>query len=119
MAYNEELANRIRQVFIEKDIAFEEKKMFGGWCLMLDEKMCIGVVRHKKYDEDAIMCRVGDDYYERALSMEGAVEMDFGGRPMKGFVFVLPEGYHSLHALNAWCQLCIDYNPFAKKTKKK
>jgi len=43
MAYDELLADRIRQVFQEKKTSFTEKKMFGGVCFMMDDKMCCGI----------------------------------------------------------------------------
>ena len=49
------------------------------------------------------MVRVGPDAYERALRERHAREMDFTGRPLKGFVYVLPAGYASDAGLRKWC----------------
>lgn len=62
--------------------------------------MCCGVVG------DALMARVGPDLYEEALSRPHAREMDFTGRPMKGFVYVAPEGFISEQDLQSWVGLC-------------
>ena len=47
MAYNEKLANRVRELIAEKETNVEEKRMFGGLCFMVNEKMCIGVEKER------------------------------------------------------------------------
>lgn len=47
MSYNENTVNRIAEQLLDQNIAFEEKKMFGGVAFMLNEKMCIGVVKNE------------------------------------------------------------------------
>ncbi len=113
MAYNEFLADRIRRVFQEKRTPFEEKKMMGGLCFLVDGKMCAGVVN------DMLMGRIDPAIYEASLTKKGCREMDFTGRPMKGYVFVEPEGIDAEQDLEYWVQLCLDFNPKAKASKKK
>jgi TfoX/Sxy family transcriptional regulator of competence genes len=113
MAYDEFLADRIRQALKVKNVAFEEKPMMGGLTFMVDDKMCVGVVR------DSLMARIDPDVYEDALKRKGAREMDFTKRPMKGFVFVGPEGTDLDRDLESWIQLSIDYNPKARSSKSK
>ena len=113
MAYNEHLADRIRQYFHEKKVGYEEKKMMGGLCFMVDNKMCVGV-----HTED-LMGRIGPEAYESALDKKGCRKMDFTGREMKGFVFVDPEGTDLEADLEEWLDMCLDYNPLAKSSKKK
>lgn len=113
MPYNEHLADRIRNVLEDKKAAFEEKKMMGGLCFMVDDKMCVGIVKEQ------LMARVGAENYEAALQKEGCKEMKFTGRPLKGFVFVEPDAIDMEKDLEYWVQLCLDYNPFAKSSKKK
>ena len=113
MAYNEFLADRIRRIFNEKRTSFEEKKMMGGLCFLVDGKMCAGVV------EDMLMGRIDHTIYEEALTRKGCRKMDFTGRPMKGYVFVEPEGIDTDRDLENWVQLCLDFNPRAKASKKK
>ena len=52
MAYNEFLSDRISQFFNEKSVPFEAKKMMGGLCFMIDNKMCVGV------NKDEIMATI-------------------------------------------------------------
>ena len=61
MAYDEFIADRMRQAFKEKNTVFEEKKMFAGLCFMVDGKMCAGVHFDKKKNMDLIMARIGPD----------------------------------------------------------
>lgn len=113
MAYSEFLADSIRQIFKEKQTAFEEKKMMGGLCFLVDDKMCAGV------HEERLMARIGPEVYAKALARKGCREMDFTGRSMKGYVFVDPEGTDSDTELETWVQWCLDFNPIAKSSKKK
>ena len=119
MAYDDFLVDRIRQVLNKKHTSFEEKKMMGGLCFMVNEKMCIGVDIDKTTEIPRIMGRVGDKAYADALKKDFCSEFDITGRAMKGFVFVSAEGIDMQEDLEYWVQLCLDYNPLAKKSKKK
>jgi len=119
MAYDEHLADRIRQILRSKKISFSEKRMFAGLCFMVDNKMCCGIHFDKKKDTDLLMARIGQDAYEEAMLLEGSHPMDFTGRPMKGYVFVTPDGFDLDEQLAIWIQLCIDFNPLAKASKKR
>ncbi|MDX1699677.1 MAG: TfoX/Sxy family protein [Melioribacteraceae bacterium] len=113
MAFNESLADRIRGILNNKHVTFDEKKMMGGLCFMVNDKMCVGVEKNK------LMARLDPDIYEYALSKKGCREMDFTGRPMRGFVFVEPVGIQKEEDLDYWVQLCLDFNPKARSSKKK
>jgi TfoX/Sxy family transcriptional regulator of competence genes len=112
MAYDEYLADRVRQAFAERHVNVEEKKMMGGLCFMVNDKMCAGVVG------ETLMARIDPAVYPQALIRQGAREMDFTGRPMKGFVFVEPEGIDADEDLASWLELCLDFNPRAKSSRK-
>jgi len=113
MAFDEYLAERVNRVLKEKRVVFEEKKMMGGLCFMVDDKMCVGIVKN------TMMARIDPEIYEQCLSKEGVNEMNFTGRPMKGFVFIEPIGIDMESDLEFWVQLCLDFNPKAKSSKKK
>lgn len=113
MAYNELLADRLRLILTDKGVDFLEKKMMGGLCFMVDDKMCMGVVKEE------MMARIGPDAQENALEKSGIRAMDFTGRPMRGYVFVEPEGLDIDDDLANWVQACLDFNPLAKSSKKK
>ena len=112
MAYDEHLADRVSQVLIKKHVDFEEKMMMGGLCFMVDDKMCIGIIK------DELMCRIDHEIYNDTLKKPGCKEMNFTGKPMKGFVYVEPEAIDSEKDLSYWIQLCLDFNPKAKSSKK-
>ena len=119
MAYDEFIADRIRKVFDERKANYYEKKMFSGLCFMVDDKMCCGIHFDKKKDTDLLMARIGQEASERVQDREGCHPMDFTGRPMKGYVFVTPDGFDSDEDLEFWLDLCLEFNPFAKASKKR
>ena len=119
MAYDEYLADRIKMVFQEKKVIFEARKMMGGLCFMVDEKMCCGIHYDKKKKMDLLMARIGEVSLETAMQKIGCHPMDFTGRPMKGYVFVTPYGFDTQDDLMYWLELCLDFNPLAKKSKKR
>ncbi len=119
MAYDEYQADRIKQVFTDKNVEFEIKKMMGGLCFMVDDKMCVGTHIDKKTGEPLLMCRIGEEKMDEALKKKGCIPMDFTGRPMKGYVFVKPEGTDLDEDLDYWIQMALAFNPYAKSSKKK
>ena len=112
MAYNENLAERIRTALAKKRNV-EEKKMMGGLTFMVNGKMCVGILK------DDLMARIDPDVYEIALHKKGCREMNFTGKPMKGFVFVSPLGTSNKRDLKYWLDLALDFNKRAKASKKK
>jgi TfoX/Sxy family transcriptional regulator of competence genes len=112
MAYNETLAERIREA-LEQVPDVEEKAMMGGLCFMVNDKMCVGIIK------DEMMCRIGPVEYENALDKQGCREMDFTGRPMKGYVMVDETGMKAKKDLDYWIGLCLLFNKDAKSSKKK
>ncbi len=112
MAFNENLADKIR-LALEHVPNATEKFMFGGICFMVDDKMCMGVVK------DEMMCRIDPEIYNDALERNGCREMVFTGRPMKGYVFVSDEGMKSKKDFQYWIDQCLEFNKKAKSSKKK
>ena len=112
MAYNEKLADRIREALVDIP-KVEEKLMFGGSCFMVNGKMCVGVVK------DEMMCRIDPALDEVVLEKTGCRPMDFTGRPMKGYIFISAEGMKTKKNFDYWIQLCLDFNLKAKASKKK
>jgi len=119
MAYDEFLADRLRNIFLQSKADFYEKKMFAGLCFMVDDKMCCGIHYDKKKQTDLLMARIGEEASVEAMQREGCHPMDFTGRPMKGYVFVTPDGFDSEDDLAHWVGLCLAFNPLAKASKKR
>lgn len=97
MVYSEDLASRVRRALGGRP-ALAEKRMFGGLAFLLGGHMCCGVVG------DELTVRVGPDEYPAALALEHAREMDFTGRPLRGFVYVSPKGIADDADLAAWVE---------------
>ncbi|MEZ4457116.1 MAG: TfoX/Sxy family protein [Gemmatimonadales bacterium] len=110
MAFDETLASRVQDRLARRS-AYEERSMFGGLALMVDGKMAIGI------SGTDLMVRVGPDAHDDALAQPGARPMDFTGRPMRGFVFVGPEGTRTARDLDRWIDRALAYNPIAPKSK--
>jgi TfoX/Sxy family transcriptional regulator of competence genes len=113
MAYNEKLAARTRELINRTHKITEEKKMFGGLCFMVNNKMCVGV------EQERMMVRLDPARYEEVMEMEGCHPMDFTGKSMKGFVFVDAAALTTQKKLSYWIGLALDYNAVAKASKKK
>lgn len=101
MAYDNKLAARVRIALAGQPAT--EKAMMGGLCFMVGGHMCVGVTN------DKLMVRVGADGHARALTLKHAVPMDFTGKPLKGFVFVLPAGCATQRAVDAWVKRALAF----------
>src|SRR5215217_474641 len=102
MAYDEALADRIRDVLAARP-ELSERKMFGGIAFMLAGNMTVGVI-----GED-LMVRLDPADAERALAESHTRPMDFTGKPMKNMVYVAPEGTASDQDLAKWVDAGADY----------
>ena len=118
MAYDEFLADRIRQIFKEQNAPVFEKRMMGGLVFMLDDKMCCGLSFNKKKGKELLMARIGEQAFEVNKNKAGCNPMDFTGRPMKGYAFIDEDGFDLDDDLEHWVKLCLEFNPFAKSSKK-
>ena len=114
MAYDEQLADQVRESLVDHFHLdeVEEKEMMGGLAFMVNHKMCVGIIK-----EDLMAC-IDPEIYEEALEKHGCRPMDFTGKPMKGWVFISPEGINSMKDLKYWIGLALDFNVKAKQSKK-
>ncbi len=113
MAYNEKLADMVRELISQTHKNVEEKAMFGGLCFMVNDKMCVGV------EKERLMVRLDPAKYDEVMEKEGCKPMDFTGKIMKGFVFVDADELKTKRQLAYWINLALDYNKIAKASKKK
>lgn len=114
MAYDEHLGDRIRQLIQSKQVPFFEKKMMGGLIFMVNEKMCCGIHIDKKYGDSLLMAKIGAEAYETEIKKAACLPMDFTGRPMKGYIFITPEGFDMDADLEYWIDKALDFNKSAK-----
>ena len=113
MAYNEKLADRVREMITGTETNIEEKKMFGGLCFMVNDKMCVGI------EKERLMVRLDPARFDEVMEKEGCRPMDFTGKIMKGYVFVDIEALNTKRKLDYWVKLALDYNKIANPSKKK
>ncbi len=113
MTYSQTLAQHIRDFFAGKGVAFEEKRMMGGTCFMVDGKMCVGVTK------DRLLARIDPAAREEALKQPGCKPMDFTGRVMKGFVVIERRVLDCAPQLATWLNLALAFNPKAKASPKR
>ena len=112
MAYDQQLADRVRELlFVREDVT--EKEMFSGICFMVDDKMCICV------SGTELLCRIGAEKVETALEKGNCRNMMNNGRLMKDYVYVEDVAFDYQNKLKHWVDLCLEFNPKAKSSKKK
>ena len=101
MAYNEDLADRVRAAVPRGDDV-TERKMFGGLAFLLGGHMFAGVVGNE------LMVRLDYQAAQQALEHDHVREMDFTGRPMKNMIFIQPAGLRGT-ALRNWVTAAADH----------
>jgi len=103
MAFNEQLANRIREQLRYYSEVFTEKKMFGGISFLYQGKMTVGVMK-----ED-LMVRIISDKMETELAKDFVRPMDFTKKPIKEFVYVSLEGIKTETQLLHYLELGLEH----------
>ena len=114
MAYDEQLAERVRQALAPRRNV-REKKMFGGVCYMVGEHMACGVV------DDKLMVRLTPEECVARLREPHVGPMDFTGRPLRGFLFVHASGTKTNTQLKRWVEraaVFAETQPAKKKTRR-
>lgn len=112
MAYNEKLADRIRDALAHLP-RVEEKKMFGGLAFMVDGKMCINV------GKDRIMCRIGPGIHEEAIKKNGIETVKMRGREYRGYININEDAIQTKKEFEYWIEVALEFNKTAKASKKK
>jgi len=112
MRYNEVLANRVREkLMLLPDV--EEKEMFGGLVFMVNDKMCIGVMKEK------LMLRINPGILASLDSQDGWEQMMMSKTVMKGYILVSEDVLNRKDELSFWVDTALAFNPFAKASKKR
>ncbi|HEX6229532.1 MAG TPA: TfoX/Sxy family protein [Solirubrobacterales bacterium] len=102
MAYDDSLAERVRDVLAGRE-RLSERKMFGGIAFMIGGNMAVGLIN------DDLIVRLDPADAERALGEPHVRPMDFTGRPARGTVFVDPEGTAADDDLAGWVDAGADF----------
>ncbi|MBI5645271.1 TfoX/Sxy family protein [Candidatus Kaiserbacteria bacterium] len=111
MAYDQELADRVKAALSKKGRVVS-KPMMGGITFMLKGKMCVGV------HEDRIMCRIDPLVQDEALKHKGSKIMVMGGKTANGFIFVKKDAVKDPKEFKYWIGLAVDFNKRAKASKR-
>lgn len=112
MAYDHLLANRIREALMHlPDV--EEKEMFSGMTFLVDGKMCVGV------SHDELMCRFDPAIQDELCEKPGFRIMKMKERVYNGYGFVTQDVLRSQDEFMFWVNVCLEFNPRAKASKKK
>lgn len=110
MAYDPYLGERIHELIKAKHLDYFTKKMMGGLIFMVHGKMACGIHIDKKYGDSLLMLKIGEQNYTHEITKETTLPMDFTGRPMRGYIFVTPDGFDLDKDLDYWITLALDYN---------
>ena len=103
MAYDEDLANRLREALAGED-AITEKKMFGGLAFLLHGHMTVSAS-----GRGGMLVRLDPAATDAALTRPHATLMTMGGRTMEGWIRVAPAGIATKRDLRAWVKRSLDY----------
>ncbi|HEV7780257.1 MAG TPA: TfoX/Sxy family protein [Chitinophagaceae bacterium] len=112
MAVDEKLADRVREIIAVTHKKVEEKRMFGGLCFMVNNKMCVCT------REGRIMVRVDPDDFDELIEKENCEPMNFTGKTMHGFVYVNESVLRTKKQLDYWVQLGLAFNKTVKSSPK-
>ena len=96
MAYDENLANRIREL-LAPERGVEEKRMFGGLAFLIDGNMSVAASGH-----GGLMVRVPPDDTAQLLERDHTEPMVMAGRETRGWVRVSDEGVTTKRQLQSW-----------------
>jgi TfoX/Sxy family transcriptional regulator of competence genes len=103
MAYDEELANRVREL-IAGEGGIDERRMFGGLAMMVGGNMAV-VIRGK----GGLMVRVDPAEFDRLATERGAGATEMRGRPMRGWITVEESACARAADLRRWVARGVDY----------
>lgn len=103
MAYDTELADRVREQFAGKSTV-SERAMFGGLAFLVRGNLAVAVS-----GGGGLLVRVPPDQVERVLSRRHVELMEMGGRRVPGWVRVAPDGVKTTRQLSSWVSLGATY----------
>ena len=103
MAYDADLANRVREAIAE-EIDVTEKAMFGGLAFLVGGHMSVAVS-----GQGGLLVRVAPEVSAAALKLAHTRMMEMRGREMPGWIRVAPEGVRTMRALRAWVRRGVEY----------
>jgi TfoX/Sxy family transcriptional regulator of competence genes len=103
MAYDEDLANRIREL-IAMEEGLTEQRMFGGLAFLINGNMSVAAS-----GQGGLMLRVDPDETEALLAKSHARPFEMRGREMRGWLRVDSEGVRTKRQLEPWVRRGVAY----------
>jgi TfoX/Sxy family transcriptional regulator of competence genes len=103
MAYDEDLANRIREL-VASESSLAEKKMFGGLAFLIGGNMAVAAS-----GQGGLMVRVDPDETEALVAKPHASRFEMRGRAMDGWLRVADEGVKTKRQLEPWVKRGVAY----------
>ena len=103
MAYDEDLANRLRELLAGED-GITEMKMFGGLAFLLNGHMSVSAS-----GQGGVLARIDPEETEAVLKRPNVSLMEMRGRTMDGWVRVAPEGVKTKRQLQGWVDRSVGY----------
>ena len=103
MAYDEDLANRIRELISAED-GVTEKKMFGGLAFLIAGNMSVSAS-----GQGGLLLRCDPDETEALIKKPHTAPFEMRGRAMDGWLRVAPEGVRTKRQLAPWVRRGVAY----------
>lgn len=103
MAYDEDLAGRVRELLAE-ELRVTEKKMFGGLAFLIGGHMAIAASR-----QGGLLVRCDPEQTDGLLAVPIVRRMEMRGREMDGWLRVDAEAVRTKRQLDRWVRLGVDY----------
>lgn len=103
MAYNIDLANRIRELLAQQR-GVDEKAMFGGLGFLIDGNMAVAASRN-----GGLMVRVPPDEADKLLDRAHVSPMVMAGREARGWLLVDLDGVKTKRQLEGWVNRGVGY----------
>ena len=114
VAYDEDLANRLREL-LTGQAHLSEQRMFGGLAFLISGNMAVAAS-----GQGGVLVRVDPDASASLVATTDAEPMEMGGRSMAGWLRVPPESVRTKRQLEKWVRLGVDYaGSLPAKSKKR
>lgn len=97
------LEQAVPHLNLEPDETVTARRMFGGFCYMLNGKMFAGSGKSQ------LMIRLEEEEFAAASAAGQVTAMDFTGRPLTGFAYVVPEAFATEAELLEWLEMSLRY----------
>ncbi len=103
MAYDEELAERIREL-LSDEVGLTEQRMFGGLAFLVDGNMAIAAS-----GQGGALVRADPDRHNELIASSEATTFEMRNRPMRGWLRVAPEHLQTKRQLQQWTSIGVGY----------